>query len=551
MQLLRFILREERSGWRTLVVMLVLMAAPFGLVGLVIGGQVGALANQAPDFRMMATFLILAAANVWMNGLVVTRIIALVESLSYRLRTRILARVRALELQDFERIGRSELYFSLATNTRRISDGTVVLGRAAINLFGTIGCLVLIAWLSLKALAVVLSAIVAVGMVYGVNQVEIARTGAAARRHEFGFFHGVGGLVRGFKEIKLHKARDEAFFDAEIIQQGQAYRAARGRAGVRLLLNELLYILLLMLSVGALLYLLPIVSPDLSGVAVQAALIAGLIPLSVLRDLPVVARAAGALDRLNDLEAKLATTGATAPAAVALSAPFRSLALADIQFHYTDPDGRRSFSVGPVSFEVPAGSICFIVGGNGSGKSTVLKVLTGLYPPYAGHVLVNGEPIERGGQRTLFSTVFFEPHLFPVLYGYRATPPEEVSAWLQALDLEDQVAYAEGRFSNLKLSTGQRKRLALVAALVEERPVLALDEWAAEQDPEHRKWFYLKLLPALKAKGRTVIAVTHDDRYFHLADQLIRLDAGQMHPTALAEPIGGGMLDAAERGRPA
>jgi len=345
MQLLRFILREERSGWRTLVVMLVLMAAPFGLVGLVIGGQVGALANQAPDFRMMATFLILAAANVWMNGLVVTRIIALVESLSYRLRTRILARVRALELQDFERIGRSELYFSLATNTRRISDGTVVLGRAAINLFGTIGCLVLIAWLSLKALAVVLSAIVAVGMVYGVNQVEIARTGAAARRHEFGFFHGVGGLVRGFKEIKLHKARDEAFFDAEIIQQGQAYRAARGRAGVRLLLNELLYILLLMLSVGALLYLLPIVSPDLSGVAVQAALIAGLIPLSVLRDLPVVARAAGALDRLNDLEAKLATTGATAPAAVALSAPFRSLALADIQFHYTDPDGRRSFSV--------------------------------------------------------------------------------------------------------------------------------------------------------------------------------------------------------------
>lgn len=537
MQLIRFILREERSGWRTLVVMLLLMSAPFGLVGLVIGGRIAAIGEEAPGFNLVATFLILAAANVWMNGLVVTRIIGHVESMSYRLRARILARARRLELTDFERIGRSEIYYSLATNTRRISDGTVVLGRAGINLFGTIGCLVLIAWLSLQALMVVLLAFVAVGIVYVANQMEITRTSAAARRHEFGFFRGVESLVRGFKEIKLHKAKDDAFFEAEIIRLGEAYEAARGRAGIRLLLNYLLYIVLVMLAVGALLYLLPVVSPHLSDVAAQAALIAGLIPLSVLRDLPVVTRAAGALDRLTELEAELAAATASADAAPA--APFRSLALRDIEFHYTDKDGEPSFSVGPISFEVPTGSICFLVGGNGSGKSTLLKILTGLYPAHVGSVLVNGSPVLHGVQRSLFSSVFFEPHLFPILYGYRGVPPEEVRGWLRTLDLDDRVGYAGGRFTDLKLSTGQRKRLAMVTALVEDRPVLAFDEWAAEQDPEHRRWFYLELLPALKTRGRTVIAVTHDDRYFHVADQVIRLEAGRMLPPAVTPPACG------------
>ena len=54
------------------------------------------------------------------------------------------------------------------------------------------------------------------------------------------------------------------------------------------------------------------------------------------------------------------------------------------------------------------------------------------------------------------------------------------------------------------------------------------DEWAADQDPEFRRYFYDVLLPGLKAEGRTLIVVTHDDRYFHVADQVVFMEEGRV-----------------------
>ncbi|MBH9340157.1 cyclic peptide transporter, partial [Pseudomonas aeruginosa] len=86
----------------------------------------------------------------------------------------------------------------------------------------------------------------------------------------------------------------------------------------------------------------------------------------------------------------------------------------------------------------------------------------------------------------------------------------------------------DGNFSTPDLSTGQRKRLALINAWLEERPVLVFDEWAADQDPAFRRVFYTELLPDLKRQGKTIIVISHDDRYFEMADQLIRLSAGKV-----------------------
>src|SRR5256885_14002412 len=67
-----------------------------------------------------------------------------------------------------------------------------------------------------------------------------------------------------------------------------------------------------------------------------------------------------------------------------------------------------------------------------------------------------------------------------------------------------------------------------VHAYLEGRPVLVFDEWAADQDPSFRHLFYTELLPELRARGHLLVVISHDDRYFHLADRIVRMEAGRM-----------------------
>ncbi len=106
--------------------------------------------------------------------------------------------------------------------------------------------------------------------------------------------------------------------------------------------------------------------------------------------------------------------------------------------------------------------------------------------------------------------------------------PENANRYLERLEIAHKVSIRDGAFSTTDLSTGQRKRLALLNAWLEERPVLVFDEWAADQDPVFRRVFYTELLPELKALGKTIIVISHDDRYFAIADQLIRMQAGRV-----------------------
>jgi putative ATP-binding cassette transporter len=155
--------------------------------------------------------------------------------------------------------------------------------------------------------------------------------------------------------------------------------------------------------------------------------------------------------------------------------------------------------------------------------------MTGLYPADGGEIVVDGTvvPSDRiGGFRELFSAIFADFHLFDRLYGLEQVDPADVARLIEEMGLQDKVRFQDGRFSELNLSTGQRKRLALIVSLLEDRPVYVFDEWSAEQDVHFREQFYTRILPALKSKGKTVIAVTHDDRFWHLADRVIKLDLG-------------------------
>ena len=191
--------------------------------------------------------------------------------------------------------------------------------------------------------------------------------------------------------------------------------------------------------------------------------------------------------------------------------------------------------LGPLDLTLQANELLFVVGGNGSGKTTLAKMLTGLYAPESGEVRLDGEPVAEAARdryRQLFSAVFTNFHLFDELVGLNGhgeTIWPRAQKYLELLRIDDKVTVdAAGRLSTTRLSHGQRKRLALLVAYLEDRPICVFDEWAAGQDPAFQKVFYLDLLPELKRAGKTVVVVTHDDRYFHVADRIVKLELGQV-----------------------
>jgi putative ATP-binding cassette transporter len=180
--------------------------------------------------------------------------------------------------------------------------------------------------------------------------------------------------------------------------------------------------------------------------------------------------------------------------------------------------------------------VVFLVGGNGSGKTTLAMLLTGLYTPETGTVLIDGQPLiddtDRAAYRQCFAAVFSDFHLFEELPGSDDPAMEDRARhYIRLLRMDHKVDVHAGRLTTIALSTGQRKRLALVSAWLEDRPVYLFDEWAADQDPAFKAVFYNTLLPDLKARGKAVIVISHDDAYFHVADRIIKLVDGQIQPS--------------------
>jgi len=217
--------------------------------------------------------------------------------------------------------------------------------------------------------------------------------------------------------------------------------------------------------------------------------------------------------------------------------------LQGVRVDYRGYDSPNEFELGPVNMQVRPGELVFIVGGNGSGKSTLAKILTGLYSPAQGRILLDAEPVNDGNRdlyRSLFAAVFTDFHLFNRVIGPGMETASTVLAQecLARLGLAEKVRINGRNYTTTKaLSNGQRKRLALLCAYLEDRPIYVLDEWAADQDPPFKKFFYESLLPDLKGRGKCVIIITHDDQYFELADRIIKLSDGRIvsdvsqHPT--------------------
>ncbi|KAB8151557.1 cyclic peptide export ABC transporter [Kordia sp. TARA_039_SRF] len=210
---------------------------------------------------------------------------------------------------------------------------------------------------------------------------------------------------------------------------------------------------------------------------------------------------------------------------------FESLRFEDIHFDYENKNNEKVFGLGPVNFEIKKGEVLFIVGGNGSGKSTFINVLTGLYKPSKGQIYINGTVTENLNEdlEESYAAVFTNNYRFENNYDdYVLEGNEEYMDLLKTMELHKIVTDDKDESARRNFSKGQGKRMSMIFALLEKKPILILDEWAADQDPHFRKYFYEVLIPRLKSEGKTIIAVTHDDAYFHEADRIIKFDYGKV-----------------------
>ena len=253
---------------------------------------------------------------------------------------------------------------------------------------------------------------------------------------------------------------------------------------------------------------------------------------NVLGNLPLLGQAGVCLANIESLGLSLKADAGDEAVNVAQAGSCRRIELRQVVHQYRGDGDEQGFSVGPIDLTLHGGESVFFIGGNGSGKTTLAKLVAGLYAPTAGELLLDGQPMREATQdqyRQHVSAVFTDCHLFEHLID--AASEERMALahhYMARFHLDHKVKIRAGKFSTLDLSQGQRKRLALLAAYMEDRPVYLFDEWAADQDPAFKEVFYTRLLPELRSRGKIVIVITHDEHYFHTADRIVKLDNGQI-----------------------
>ncbi|MBC3409976.1 cyclic peptide export ABC transporter [Pseudomonas sp. SWRI51] len=453
-----------------------------------------------------------------------------------KLRKTLGEKVLAAPIEQIERFRSHRLIPVLTHDVDTISDFAFAFAPLAISLTVTLGCLGYLAMLSWPMFLLMLAAI-AIGTTaqYFAQSVGV-RGFMAARDAEDDLQRQYNAVAGGAKELRIHRPRRHRMFVHGIQATADFICRTQIRSINTFVIAKTFGSMLFFVVIGVALMM------HTSGPGQDKAVISGFVlvllymkgPLEhLIGTLPIVGRAGIAFQRIAELsrqfsspEPHLLLSDAPAPAA-----SVRSLELVDVTYAFAPVGDAAPFRLGPVNLRIEQGEIIFIVGENGCGKTTLIKLLLGLYAPQQGQVLLDDQVIEasdRDQYRQLFTTIFADYYLFDDVIQGEQSIPEDANQYLERLEISHKVRVEDGKFTTTDLSTGQRKRLALVNAWLEQRPVLVFDEWAADQDPTFRRIFYTELLPDLKRMGKTIIVISHDDRYFDIADQLVRMQAGRV-----------------------
>jgi putative ATP-binding cassette transporter len=474
---------------------------------------------------------------VTMLSAYVSRILAirLSQQSVYDLRLRLCRQFVGTSLRDIEEGRANQVFAALTQDLNNLAQALIYVPPICINFVVLAGCVLYLGWLSPAMLGVLV-----VYLALAVASVRLPERRATRflqkSREEWDTLIALfRSLTSGIKELKLHPQRREAFLTGPLERTSSSYRSNSFHSSRIYALSNSWSQVIYFLFIGVILYAVPAVRtiglPVLAGYTLTVLYMRA--PIVVLLDtLPVYARARVSLRKIEELGLTLS------PETRALPPPpapvFERLDLVGVSHRYFREREERDFVLGPIDLSLRPGELVFLAGGNGSGKTTLAKLLSGLYAPESGEILFNGRPVRDAEREWLsqhFSVVFSDFYLFDSLLGLEGAAADldaRAHEYLVKLQLDHKVQVRNGTLSTTSLSQGQRKRLALLTAYLEDNPIYIFDEWAADQDPSFKDVFYRELLPELKARGKAVLVITHDDRYFHLADRLLKLDYGRL-----------------------
>jgi putative ATP-binding cassette transporter len=454
-----------------------------------------------------------------------------------RLRMQLGRQILASPLRRLEELGAPRLLATLTDDIPVIANALLIIPVLCIDVSVVVGSLVYLGWLSGPVLLAVLG-FMAIGIAsYQLPIIKAVSYLRRAREQTDALMKHFRALTDGAKEFKLHRGRREAFLN-DVLQPAAASFRHHSVRGMTIYTAATSWGQALgFIVIGLLVFALPNVYPVGPQVLIGYVfvLLFMLTPLQVIMNtLPNLSRANVAVKKVAELGLSLKSYALEekSDGKDSFSPFWERLELRGVRHTYRVEGEEDSFTLGPIDLSLKPGELVFLVGGNGSGKTTLAKLLVGLYTPEAGELRLDGQPIDdanRDYYRQLFSVIFSDFYLLESLLGIDVPNLDDrARQYLSQLQLAHKVQIKDRAVTTLNLSQGQRKRLALLTAYLEDRPIYLFDEWAADQDPTFKQVFYYQLLPELKARGKTVLVISHDDQYYHVSDRLIKLDYGKV-----------------------
>lgn len=451
--------------------------------------------------------------------------------LIHRYKMRIMKRVIQSDLLSIHEVGSAAILNALGRDSQVVSQSIPMIVSTATSISIISFLIFYIAFQSFSAFFILLGSIFL--LILGSTKALINTQNAVkiAWDKEGKLFSLFSEFLSGLKEIKMHKHRAKDIA-VDVVKESREAKELKSLALTSIsnyfsFIQTMLYVM-----VGLMVFVVPILSGDvtnnIASIATTTLFIVGSLS-GVVQAIPSLSQADASAAELFKIEDRLSSINNINNTVTDQFPKIDKIELNNIQYEYKFSENGHPFLLGPLTTTFEKNKIYFIRGSNGSGKSTFIKILLGLIKPQSGKIMfdntiVNDSNID--GYRNLFTVIFSDFHLFNKLYGLFDAEDIEIEKWLKLLEIDGIITLSNGLFGNLNLSTGQKKRVALLVALLENRDFLILDEWASDQDPEFRKKFYFVILPFLKSIGKTIIAVTHDDAYYTTADKVIYIEQG-------------------------
>ncbi|WP_443659040.1 cyclic peptide export ABC transporter [Clostridium algidicarnis] len=522
---------KKKDDKSLLILALLSIASGFGNALIIFSINMSINSSNNMKIKLLIYFILGIILYVYGQKITRQKLIDITNNIVYLKRMEIVKHILKAPYNKFEKIEKGRIQSTLNNDTETMSRFVNILIGGITSAVTLICCFIYLGCINIYALLLAVLIILVISSIYYLVGKYANRIGEEARDLQSAFFKFINDLIGGFKELSINKNKKYEF-QQDMEKSCDKYRVKRGKSSLAFANMFVIGELLFTLAIGAIALIFPLILDNLESTSIASYVFILLYMTGpvhgILDTIPNAIEVRISLKRINSLinELSVLDNSELCSENSFVKDNFK-LQLHEIEYEYEKEDG-KGFMVGPISYEFRSGEIIFITGGNGSGKSTLAKLLTGLYEPTKGYITLDGNKMEQKYLSENYTIIFSDFYLFDKLYGIEWEKKEgEIQKYLEVLQLDKKVKVEDGRFSTTRLSTGQKKRLALLVSYLEDKPIYLFDEWAADQDPEFRLFFYNTLLPDLKERGKCIIAITHDDQYFNLADKFIKMDMGK------------------------